>query len=223
MIQFGFYALSLVAVAMIVFVLRYGDDSRKLTTQFLVAGLVWLAYLIVISGTGVLQDFSLPPKVPLLVVVPAIVGILIFTGTRRFGRVLNHLPLHVPVLLTTFRILVELLIYGGHKEGVFPERVTFEGLNYDILVGIVSLPVGILIMSGKLSTRAVWAWNVLSLMVLGLTVYSFVTAYYFSDFIATTGNRDFVRFPYLLLAGVLLPTAIMLHVVSIRQMIRRSR
>jgi hypothetical protein len=54
-------------------------------------------------------------------------------------------------------------------------------------------------------------------MVLALTVYSFVSTYYFSDHVSLAGKMKFVQFPYLLLAAVLLPIAIFLHVVSIRQ------
>lgn len=221
-VQIGFYALSLVAFAMVIALLRYATRPGTLIRDYIVIGLVWLTYLVFISQSGILGDFGLPPRVPLLIVVPALIAILVFTGRHAFKSVLERAPLYLPVFLTSFRILVELLIYGGYRDGVFPQRVTFEGLNYDILVGVSALVIGALLMKEKVSMTILMAWNVLSLLVLTLTVYAFVSTYYFSDFVASTGRTDFIRFPYVLLAAVLLPIAVFLHVFSIRQVLKRS-
>jgi len=132
MVQFGFYALSAIAFAMVVMLLKYASNSKKLTTGYLIVGLVWLAYLVVLSRMDVLSDFSLPPRVPLLIVIPSIVAIIFFTGRSSFKGVLVTTPVHIPVFLISFRIVVELLIYGAYRDGIFPQRVTFEGLNFDL-------------------------------------------------------------------------------------------
>ena len=221
-VQFGFYALSAIAFLMCIALLRYALDSRRLITTYLLGGLVWLMYVIVISYAGILEDFSLPPRIPLLIVIPAILAGIVFTGRPSFRSALNRAPLYLPVFLTSFRVLVELLIYGAYRLDVFPQRVTFEGLNFDVLVGLSALPVGYLIFKRKLSRTGLLVWNIASLLVLSLTVYAFISTYYSSDYIATTGNIAFVRLPYLLLAAVLLPVAVFLHVFSIRQAISRS-
>lgn len=217
LVQFGFYGLSVIAFGMIIALLTYADNPKKLTTSYLVFGLIWLAYLLVITKTGVLANFSLPPRIPLLIVIPTVIAGIIATGRKSFRSVLEKAPLHLPVFLTSFRILVELLIYGAYRDGVFPQRVTFEGLNYDILVGISACVVGVLLLKQKLSIRALLLWNVLALLVLALTVYSFVSSYYFNDAFPVTDKIKFVQFPYVLLAAILLPIAVFLHVVSLRQ------
>lgn len=216
-LQIGFYTLSVISFAMIIALLKYADNSKRLITNYLVIGFLWLTYIVVISKTGVLGHFGLPPRVPLLIVLPAVISIVVFTGRQSFRSVLEKTPVHLPVVLTSFRILVELLIYRAYLEGAFPQQVTFEGLNYDVLVGLSALVVGILFLKQILSLRVVRAWNILSLMVLMLTVYSFVSTYYFTDYVTSTGKADFVQFPYLLLASVLLPVAVLLHVISMRQ------
>lgn len=222
-VLFGFYALSAIAFLMCIALLRYALDSRRLITTYLLGGLVWLMYVIVISHAGILEDFSPPPRIPLLIVIPAILAGIVFTGRPSFRSALNRAPLYLPVFLTSFRVLVELLIYGAYRLDLFPQRVTFEGLNYDILVGLSALPVGYLLLKQKLSPRAVLIWNIASLLILSVTVYAFVSTYYFSDYIALTGNTQFVRFPYLMLAAVMLPVAVWLHVFSIRQAVSRRR
>lgn len=224
-IESGFYALSGLAFAAVIALLRNGDHAKKLIAYYIMAGSIWIVYTIAIAKTGVLNDFSLPPRVPLFIVIPSVITIVFITGRPSFRTVLEKTPLALPVFLISFRILVELLIYGAYRNGVFPQRVTFEGLNFDGLVGLSSLIVGVLLVKKMFSLQALLTWNIVSLAVLGLTVYSFVSAYYFTDYVASTGNNEFVSFPYLLIASVLLPIALFLHVFSIRQIVvfRKAR
>jgi hypothetical protein len=131
--------------------------------------------------------------------------------------VLKNTPKHVPIFIQSFRIIVELLIYGAFLEGFFPLRVTFEGLNYDILMGIIALPMGFLVLKGIAKRNAMLAFNIIGLMVLGLTGYAFVTSFYFSDFVSASGEIALVQAPFILLPGVLLPFAVFYHIVSIKQ------
>lgn len=216
-ISFGFYALSLVAFGMLITLLMYGANPKRLVTSYLIVGLAWLVYLLLISKTGVLENFSLPPRILLLIVIPTILASVVATGRQSFKNVLEGAPLYLPVFLTSFRILVELLIHGAYREGVFPQRVTFEGLNYDIFVGLSACLVGVLLLKQKFPLWGLLARNILSLLVLSVTVYAFVSTYYFSGHLSLTSKMEFIQFPYLLLAALLLPIAIFLHVVSIRQ------
>ncbi len=214
-VQLGFYVLSAIAFGMIVSLLTYAD--KKLVTRYLVSGSVWLIYVAVISATGILGDFSLPPRVPLFVVIPTVVASIVITGRPSFRSLLENAPLHLPVFMTSFRIVVELLIYGAYREGVFPQRVTFGGMNYDILVGVSACVVGVLVLKRRFSLNGLFVWNVVSLAILSVTVYAFASSYYSNDLMTLNDKLKFVRFPYLLVPAILLPVAIFLHVFSIRQ------
>ncbi len=218
-VQIGFYVLSALVFLMIFALFKYADNPRRLSARYMIAGWVWLIYLVFLSRSGVLEDFGLPPRIPLLLAIPAVVAGIVFTGTRSFKNVLERMPLHVPVFLTSFRILVELLIYGAYRNGVFPQRVTFEGLNFDIVVGVSALVVGVLLLNKKFSLQSLLLWNIASLLVLAFTVYSFISSYYFGEYVDSVMKTEFVHFPYLLLASVLLPMAAFLHVISIRQVL----
>ena len=198
--------------------LNFSERRRSLFLAYGILLTVWIFYLIAIALSGILADFGLPPRVPLLIVIPAIVGIIVITGRQSFAGVLKRTPRHWPVYLQSFRIVVELLIFGAFIEGIFPERATFKGLNFDILVGISAPVIAFLYQHRKLSDKGLLIWNVIAMVILSVTVYSFISTYYFSDYLQTTGNPDFVKLPYLLLAGVLLPVAVFLHVFSLRQL-----
>ena len=131
---------------------------------------------------------------------------------------LHKTPLYYPIFLQSFRIGVELLIYFTFLEGVFPKRVTFEGLNFDIVVGLSAIGIGWAVYKGKIGRKGVLVWNIVSLCVLALTVFSFNWSYYFNRNELSEAAMKFIEFPYLLLAACLLPIAIFLHVFSIRQL-----
>lgn len=127
-------------------------------------------------------------------------------------------PPYLPIALQSFRIFVELLIYATYLKGIFPQRATFEGLNFDILVGISALFVSAAAYKGIIKNRAMLIWNLVSLCILFVTVYSFISTYYFTDFASSGSAYQFVEMPYLLLASVLLPVAIFLYAFSIKQL-----
>lgn len=222
MVEAAFYLLSLAAIAMLLAL--FGKYSHgKIIRPF--AGWIvgWLAYLSLLDYSDILKNFDLPPRIPLLVVIPAIILIVVIAKRKPMVVLLEAIPLHWAVFLQSFRIFVELLIYATFLEGIFPQRATFQGLNYDIVVGISALPMGLLVMKGIITNRGILVWNMVSLGILSLTVYSFISTYYFSDYPLTNDTMKFVELPYLLLASVLLPTAIFLHVFSIRQVLNNSR
>lgn len=219
LVEIGFYLWTAIALAMILPLLYVSDNRKRIVTSYVLVIAAWLVYITIISKSGVLGEFGFPPRVPLLVVIPAVIIIIILTAGENFRDVLLRTPRYLPVYLQSFRIVVELLIYGAFLNGVFPERATFKGLNFDILSGISALVVGFLYQRGKLSDTGLVVWNVCSLLILALTVFSFVSVYYFSDDVAATSPVEFVQMPYLLLASLLLPIAVFLHVFSLRQLL----
>lgn len=221
MVQPGFYLLSVIAVGMIAHMLTVTSQGGKVILRLAVFVALWSAYIFFLHRTGVLADFSLPPRVPLLIVVPAMVISIVITGRSSFRRILEKTPLQFPLYLQSFRVAVELLIYGAFAEGVFPRAVTFEGTNFDVLSGLSAPVVAYLYQHRKVRYSALLIWNIVAILTLGVTVYSFVSAYYFAS--GFSGSADFVTFPYLLLPAVLLPVAVFLHIFSLRQIILRRR
>ncbi len=217
MVQWGFYVWTFISFLLIFLILHYSKQRKRYFRGYLLFFALWLTYIMALQQSTVLEDFNLPPRIPLLVVVPAIVCILILTGQKKFREVVESTPLYVPVYLQSFRIIVEVLIYGAYLNGIFPKRATFEGMNFDVLVGLSALIIGYLVQRKKLNHKGLFIWNIVSLMVLSVTVYSFISTYYYTDYSNTVGHMDFVQVPYLFLASVLLPIALFLHVFSLRQ------
>jgi len=152
-----------------------------------------------------------------MVVIPSFILILFITSRNAVKKSIAIVSRSFAIYIQAFRIGVELLIYGAFLNGVFPKNVTFEGINFDIIVGVSALLVGYLVQRKIMGRIGVLIWNFSSLAILSVTVYAFISTYYFSNFSTTIQSIQFVKMPYLLLASVLLPFAVFYHVVSIRQ------
>ncbi|MCB9261425.1 MAG: hypothetical protein H6607_03545 [Flavobacteriales bacterium] len=217
MVSIGFYALTIIMVSSIGLLIYQSTKSKKALLIFVSLMAVWFTYVYLISKFGILNNLAMPPKVPVLVVLPIMAILIGVVFSNRFKPVLTNSSLYKPVFFQSFRILVELLIFGAYLKGVFPKQATFEGYNFDILVGISAVIIGFLLWKTKLRKKALLAWNISGFAILFITVFSFVYSFYFTDFIEDVNHFPFVEMPNILLASFLMPMAVFLHLFSIRQ------
>ncbi|QCK16899.1 hypothetical protein [Mangrovivirga cuniculi] len=224
MIKAGFVLLTiLMVISPIILFLKSKKDKFKLIKRYIVIIILWLTYVLTLSLSGLLQNFDLPPRVPLLIILPSIILSIILTGQSIFKRNLNQFSSYFPVNVQAFRIGVELLILEAILYGYFPEGVSFDGSNYDILIGLTAPVIGVLYMRNSISQKWVLGWNIAALIVLTFTGYAFVSTYYIhSDFPPDVSRLLLTELPFILLPGVLLPFAIFYHIVSIRQTLTKS-
>ncbi|HEV3259826.1 MAG TPA: hypothetical protein VG013_23360, partial [Gemmataceae bacterium] len=131
------------------------------------AGLiVWLGATAALAQSGVLSDWSArPPRWPFLPLT-ALVTFVLLSRTPIFRRLLMEVPSWQPVALQTFRVGVELAFWRLHQEGLAPVQITFEGRNFDALVGLTAPVVAAGIAAGWVGPRATVAWNLFGLAML---------------------------------------------------------
>lgn len=216
-IQIAFYCWAGVSLLLLFPLFRFSAHPQRMRLQYLVGIAAWLTYVYILSRTGVLNDFGLPPRLPFLVILPTLLFALYVTGRAGFGSMIQDCPIYLPVMLQTARIGVELLIYAGYTQGVFGKINTFEGLNMDILSGISAIPVAIMLLKNRISKRGLLIWNLATLSVLALTIFSFLQFYIRDNHLLTEENKKLIEWPYLFLPALYLPIALFLHVFSIRQ------
>ncbi len=136
------------------------------------------------------------------------------------------IPKELPVYFQSFRILVELLLLYTFREGIIPISATFEGLNFDILMGISAIPMGYFVFRKKeFNLILAKAWNILGIGMILFVALIIGTSLYFP---ALWGNNpvlingEFMLFPYVLVPVLLAPMAIFMHIVSLRQLKKQS-
>jgi hypothetical protein len=187
---------------------------------------IWLGVLAVLAGQGYFLDFdSMPPRLALAGLLPLAAGLLMLPthGTRHFLAVT---PPERLVYLQSFRILMEIILWALSVQGRAPKLMTFEGRNFDILIGLTAIPIGWMVVE-----RRAWpawvgsAWNVAGIIVLANVVIHAQLALPtpFRAFVTEPTTAFLATFPYIWLPGFLVPFAFWLHAGSLVQLARRPR
>ncbi|MES2703667.1 MAG: hypothetical protein V4649_13585 [Bacteroidota bacterium] len=227
MIKAGFILLTITMAVFAIAVLRYAAGrawgSNKTTSAItLRAALIlagWLVYIAVISFTGIMATTALPPRIPLLLVLPPFAFTAWLLTSSSYRPVIDAIPASWLAYLQSFRIAVELLLWSLAMKGLLPVSGTFEGYNYEILIGVTALLVGYFgFTTRRLPAAAIIAWNIAGLITLAIVVFIFISHAY-APFLWNDNEqfsmRDFASFPYTLLAGFLMPIAVFMHVCSL--------
>ncbi|HXO77430.1 MAG TPA: hypothetical protein VN824_19385 [Puia sp.] len=194
------------------------------TTSFrntLIVTLFWAILLTVLSLSGFFADFSaLPPRIGLAVLLPLPI-VLIFAFSRTGTEWLRLVPPQRLVYWQSFRILVEIVLWVNYMRGLIPVQMSFEGRNFDVLSGLLAIPVAYYCFVRRSWPRwIVVAYNIaglgLLLNIIIISVLSMPTPLrYFHN---EPANTLLGHFPYIFLPGILVPLAYSLHILSLRQL-----
>jgi hypothetical protein len=230
MLEFGHIGLTVLMVALILLgyhqtLKKNIDDKKERNRRFftLSGGLaLWFTYLIILSISGVLQDMSLPPKFPLLLFIPFVIFTIIFYIRNKDSKFIQSIPNSWTIYYQTFRIIVEMLLLYTFYKGIIPEQATFEGLNFDVIMGITAPFMAYFVFGDKVKNLALArGWNILGILMVLFVAFIIGTSFYLPHIWGSETELtqpEFLTMPYLLIAGFLAPSAIFMHVVSLVQL-----
>ena len=226
---FVFFALALVIVVYMMAVnvsLIAIADTRTQKRFIQGTGMVlvaWVIYISAISVTGIFENASMPPRIPLLLVAPAFLFFAYFFTNKRFKTIIDHTPHNWPVFFQSFRIIVELLIWGAFMKGIMPQSATFEGHNFDILIGLTAPLIAFFtFLKPKIGKSLFILWNIAGLATLAIVVLILMRhAYFLPNDSQSILMKGFGDFPYTFLAGLLMPLAVFMHIFSLVKAVRK--
>ena len=204
--------LALLVLAVRAAVLRAGQATDLWTMRAAMGAVFWLVATGLVALSGALRGFSLP----------FFTGLMILTGGLAFSRMGAALMVAVgPVGLIGFqffRVPVAVFLRGMYQAGQVPVQITYEGLNFDIFVGLTAPAMAWLVWRGKMGSYAIWAWNVLGLVLLAeavaIAVLSMPTE--FRVFTNEPASTFATYMPYIWLPTVLAPAALLGHLLVFR-------
>lgn len=179
----------------------------------------WLTALVYLALIGFfLRLDSFPPPI-MLTFIGAFSFIGILAVSKKFGRTLREIPPAWLIWPQVFRILMEIVLWMLYDNGNGPQQMTFEGLNFDILAGIAApFAAWLAFGNGRKNYTIALIYNVFGIVllttILVIAVLSMPFVGVFED-----PNTFVGYFPFILLPGFVAPYAMMLHVISIRQII----
>ncbi len=100
---------------------------------------------------------------------------------------------------------------------MIPELMTFEGRNFDIVVGITAPIIGMLYLNSKISKQGLFVWNVIGLF---LVIFIFINGILsselpFQQFGFEQSNRGINYFSFVLLPATIIPIVIYTHIIDL--------
>jgi hypothetical protein len=215
----------LTTFASIGFLLRAAKIAglRSLPFQILIFVLpLWIIFQAVLAIGGFYQDLSsVPPRVVLFGVAPAIGLIMVYLIFFR-TTFIESLPLGLLTLVHVIRIPVELVLLWLYQSGQIPRAMTFEGLNFDILSGILApIVYFIAFRNGNINRWILIAYNLLGLVLLAnivmIAVMSLPSPMQQMSF--DQPNVAVLYFPYIWLPTIVVPIVLFCHLASLWQLV----
>ncbi len=184
----------------------------------------WLIFQAILSITGFYQvTDSFPPRLIAFGVFPAVIFIVgLFVFSRDF---IAKLPLKTITFIQIVRIPVEIALFLLYRNGQIPQLMTFEGRNFDILVGLTAPIVAWLAFcNGKINKPLLVIWNVFGLILLAniVTHAALSLPSPIQQFAFDQPNKAVLYFPFIWLPTMIVPIALFCHLASFWQLLKRQ-
>jgi hypothetical protein len=187
---------------------------------------LWLAVIwsAAINGTFRPGNSTLP-LVPVAIFLPVIVGVPILLRSKRIGEVLDAMPASWLVGLQVYRVFGGIFLVGWAR-GVIPSLFALPAGIGDVTTGLLALPVAYFLASRNGdAVRSGIAWNIFGLADFAIAVgIGLATAPGPLQLIVPSiPNTGVGLYPTVLIPAFAVPSSILLHVLSLRQLRRAAR
>ncbi len=203
-----------VACVLTIGLFHYSNGKPKRVTLLIV---LWSIVQSVLAYIGFYQTTdSIPPRFG-LVLIPATVLIIYGLLPKQQKWTFEKRNTKVSTFLHLVRLPVEIVLFGLFTHNMIPELMTFEGRNYDIMLGITAPIMGWLFIKNKVNKRVLVLWNIVGLgFVLFILVNGILSAELpFQQFAFEQPNRGINYFPFVLLPATVVPIVIWTHISDI--------
>jgi hypothetical protein len=187
---------------------------------------LWLAIIWSAAINGVFHlEASTLPLVPMAIFLPVIVGVPILLRSKRIGEVLDAMPTSWLVGLQVYRVLGGIFLVGWAR-GAIPSLFALPAGIGDVTTGLLALPVAYALAArNRGAVRGAIAWNIFGLLDFTIAVgIGLATAPGpFQFIVPSVPNAGLGLYPTVLIPAFAVPSSILLHVLSLRQLSRARR
>lgn len=200
------------------------EQRRTTWLQIMVPLTLWLAVVWSASINGIFSATSGLPVLPVAIIAPVIVGAPLLLFSKRVGQVLDAMPASWLVGLQIYRVLGVTFLAAALR-GALPALFGYPAGIGDALTGIFALPVAIAVTAGTAEGRgAAVAWNLFGLADLALAItLGIITSPGPLQLVVTNAPSIGVSgYPSVLTPAFAVPSSILLHLLSLRLLIRRG-
>jgi hypothetical protein len=199
-------------------------QRRTIWLWIMVPLTLWLAIAWSASVKGVFSLASAVPLLPMAIIGPVIVGAPILLFSKRMGQVLDATPASWLVGLQAYRIFGAAFLAGALR-GTLPGLFGYPAGIGDALTGMFALPVAISVaMDTPEGRRTGIYWNLFGLADLGVAITMGVITSPGPVQLVVSGTPGIgaAGYPSVLTPAFAVPSSILLHLLSLRLLIRRG-
>lgn len=210
--MFAFIFIIITLLCVLLFWLGTGKNKRVMLFLAL-----WTGVIGILSYSGFyLNTTALPPRMA-MVLLPSIVYVIYFYRTLPVEAIkLNYI-----VAVHVLRIPVEWTLYWLYMQKQIPRIMTFEGWNFDSVMGITALILLLYILMVKRKPNAAFfrIWNIAGIAFLSVIVtIALLSAPSPIQLLAfEQPNIAILTFPYTLLPAIVVPLVLVSHMLCLKQ------
>jgi hypothetical protein len=187
--------------------------------QFAAGFGAWVVFAAALGVSGMLANATLRPPAILYVFIPTFTLVAFLARSRVGGVVASSIPVAVLMGAESLRIIVELFLERLWHAGQLPRMLTFHGANFDILIGLSAPVVAVLYARHAIGARVALIWNIVGIASLANVVVRNVLISPAIHLISTeVPNTAIGTFPYSFIPALIVPLAMVLHVLAIRSL-----
>ena len=209
-----------ILVAVLVIVAVWISTRAALTTSITaVMVLALMAAQYAIASTGVLRGWDRRPPPLVLLIAVTVALTLGFAFSRLGANIAARTSWALLIGSQVFRFPLELTMHRASTEGVMPVQMSYSGYNFDIITGIGAFVVSSLFVIGRGSRRVVIVWNAAGLCLLvNIVAIAIASLPLFRAFGEDRLNVWVTYPPFVWLPGILVPFALLGHVLVWRKL-----
>jgi len=202
-----------ICILTIVFFYFSNNKPKKLTTLIL----IWAIIQSILAYSNFYQDTtSIPPRFG-LVLIPAFFLMIYSFLPKHLDGILANRNSKISTFLHVVRFPIEIILLQLFIHQMIPELMTFEGRNYDIIIGITAPIVGFLSLKNWISKKMLLGWNMIGLFFVSFILVNGILSAElpFQQFGFEQPNKAILYFPFILLPAIVVPIVIWTHLTDI--------
>jgi hypothetical protein len=167
---------------------------------------------------------SVVPLLPLAIFLPVIIGTPILLLSKRMGQVLDAIPASWLIALQLYRVFGSVFLVGWARH-LIPAVFALPAGTGDVITGLFAVPVAMSLATNTPNARkAAIVWNVFGLLdfAVAVSIGLMIAPGPLQMIVPSVPNVTVGIYPNVMIPAFAVPSSILLHALSLRQLKRQN-